>query len=235
MKTEEVLQALKEMGTEQTRKTFLRHGAPESTWGVKIGDMKTLVKKIKKDHELSLSLYRSGYPDAMYFAGLIADEKKISSEELQEWAETSSWSMISEYTVPWICAESPYGWELGNKWVNSNDTKIAATGWATLTSVISLIPNEKLDIASIRKLIQKTATLIKTSSGRMVYAMNMFLISAAIYIPELKDELILMAEKLGPMEVDMGDTACKVPYLPEYVKRAEERGALGKKKKQARC
>ena len=37
-------------------------------------DLKKYQKRIKKDYQLSLDLYDSGVSDAMYLAGLIADE-----------------------------------------------------------------------------------------------------------------------------------------------------------------
>ena len=77
MTAPEVLKQLEQMGSAQTKKTFLRHGCPEPFFGVKIGDMKTLVKKIKRDSTLAKELSKTGNPDAQYFAGLIADELAI--------------------------------------------------------------------------------------------------------------------------------------------------------------
>ena len=74
--------------------------------------MKKLVKKIKKDHELSLELFATGNSDAMYLAGLIADEDKISKSDLNRWAREAPWYHISEYAVAWVAAESRFGWEL---------------------------------------------------------------------------------------------------------------------------
>ena len=42
-----VMSALKQKGSEQTRKTYRRHGAPEEMFGVKVGDLKTIAKHIK--------------------------------------------------------------------------------------------------------------------------------------------------------------------------------------------
>ena len=39
------------------------------------------------------------------------------------------------------------------------------------------------------------------------------------------------AEKIGPVSVDMGDTACKVPYAPDYIQKVQKRGTIGKKRK----
>ena len=57
MKTvSQVMTALKKAGTEQTRKTFARHGAPENFFGVKVGDLKVIAKQIKGDQELASRL-----------------------------------------------------------------------------------------------------------------------------------------------------------------------------------
>src|SRR5262245_2522718 len=101
MTAQEVLCELQALGTEQTKKTWLRHGAREPVFGVKIGDMKKIQKKIKKDYQLALNLYASDNADAMYFAGLIADETKMTKKDLQKWALAANWHMISMYTVPW--------------------------------------------------------------------------------------------------------------------------------------
>lgn len=93
MTAKEVLAELMSMANESTRHTLANHGAPSNQWGVKIGDMKKMQKKIKKDYQLSLELYDSGISDAQYFAGLIADETKMTKKDLQHWADTATWNM----------------------------------------------------------------------------------------------------------------------------------------------
>ena len=80
MTKDEVLTELKSYGDAQTKKTLMRHGAHEPVFGVKVADLKKILKKTKKNHELSLELYETGNSDAMYLAGLMADEKQISKE-----------------------------------------------------------------------------------------------------------------------------------------------------------
>src|SRR5438034_7957772 len=112
MTKDQVMTELSGMGSPAIKKVLTAHGAREPFFGVKVGDMKSIVKKVRKDHELSLQLYSTGNYDAMYLAGLIADEKKITKKDLDDWV-SKSYAGISEYTVPWIAAESPHGWESG--------------------------------------------------------------------------------------------------------------------------
>ena len=39
-------------------------------------------------------------------------------------------------TVSWVAAESRYGWDLALEWIESKKEIGAATGWATLSSLV---------------------------------------------------------------------------------------------------
>ncbi len=235
MTKEDVLKELKSMGDERTKNTFLKHGAKEPFYGVKVGDMKKIVKKVKKNHELSLELYNSGNGDAMYLAGLIADENKITKKDLENWVKKANWYMISEYTVAWIASESQYGWELGNKWFKSEDERIASSGWSTLASLASIKPDEELDIKAYEKLLEYVGDNIHDAPNRVRYTMNGFVIAVAAYIPALTKKAIKIAEKIGKVHVEMGGTACKVPLATDYIQNLIDKGRVGKKRKMARC
>lgn len=235
MSAEEILNEIKSMASESNKNVLLKHGAKEPFYGVKIQDLKKIQKKIKKDHQLSLELYDSGVSDAMYLAGLISDPAKMTKKDLQKWAEKATWYMISEYAVAWTAAESPFGWEMALEWIDSPEEKMAAAGWSTLGSYASVRSDDELEMDSIRRLIDRVRDRIHDAPNRVRYAMNGFLISAAVHVAPLTDYAVETAKKIGPVEVEMGGTACKTPYAPEYVQKADSRGKIGKKRKTAKC
>ena len=136
MTASEILKQLEALGDAQTKKTLMKHGAKEPFFGVKVADLKLILKKTKKNHELSLALFNTGNADAMYLAGLMADEKQITKAQLEEWAD-KAYGYLNEFTVPWVASETPFGFELGQKWIKSEKEHIAVTGWATLASYAS--------------------------------------------------------------------------------------------------
>ena len=233
MTAKEVIAELKTMAKDNIRKIFSNHGAPDNQLGVKVEDMKKIQKKIKKDHALSLELFNSGIPEAQYLAGLIADENRMTAKDLQHWADHASWHMVSEYTVPWIAAESKYGWQLGLKWIDSKNESIQATGWATLASLVGITKDESLDLEKLTELIRRVEKDIHFSGNRVRYTMNSFLIAAGGYVKELTQEAIAAGTRMGTITVDMGGTACKVPFAPDYINKMIQRGV--KKRKMARC
>lgn len=235
MTSKEVLTQLKSLGSESIKKVLVKHGAREPFYGVKVEELKKIQKKIKKDYKLSMELFDSGVSDAMYLAGLIADPEKMTKKDIQHWAEKAYWYMLTEYPVAWVAAESKYGTELALEWIESDKESIACAGWATLGTIASIKPDAELDLKLYKKLIERVSKEIHTSKNRVRYTMNGFVLSSGAYIVSLTDLATKTGEKMGKITVDVGDTACRVPFIPEYIKKIEARGSLGKKRKSANC
>ncbi len=235
MTATQIMEELKKKGSENIKRIFLNHGAREPLFGVKVGDLKAIQKKVKKNHELAMELYATGNYDAMYLAGLIADEPKMNKKDIQQWAEKSTCPGISEYTVAWVAAESAYGWELGMQWIDSAKGTIAAAGWNTLNGVIAMKPDNELDMVTIKKLLQRVQKEIHSAPNRVRYTMNNFIIHVGGYIKELTQQAIETAKKTGTVMVDMGGTACQVPSAADYIKKMEVKGYIGKKRKTVKC
>ncbi len=235
MTANDIVQELQTLGSESTKRTLQKHGAPEPLFGVKVSDLKPLVKRIKKNHELSLALYDTGISDAMYLAGLIADEKKITKQDLHHWAERATWSMLSESTVAWIAAESQHGWELALQWIDSDRENIASSGWSTLSSWVMIHPDEQLDLPALSALLERITTTLPQAPNRVRYTMNGFIMSCGISVKPLTDLAIATAQRVGQVQVNVGNTACKVPDAAAYIRNAHAKGHGGLKKKMARC
>ena len=233
--TEAILEELKAYGNDGTKKVFLNHGAREPLFGVRVQDLKKIQKRIRKHHELSMELYNTGNSDAMYLAGLIADKEKISKNDRNAWAREANWHMISECTVAWIAAESPYGYELGLDWIESDKEHIASAGWSTLSNYASITDDADLDIDVYQKLLKRIEQNIHKAPNRVRYTMNGFVIAVGSYIKSLTERASEAAGNIGKVSVDMGGTACKVPLAKDYIQKVIDKGYLGRKRKKARC
>ncbi|MBP1991537.1 DNA alkylation repair protein [Paenibacillus eucommiae] len=235
MTVEEVLGKLEAMGSEQTKKTFIRHGAPEPLFGVKIGDMKKLVKYVKKDQDLVLALYDTGNYDAMYLAGMSINPKMMTKEKLRDWANQSKWHAVSEYTVARAAAESNFALELAREWMASKEECIALSGWNTYANYVSITADEQLDMDEIRRLLRQVEQTIHEERNFVRYAMNNFVICVGTFVVALHEEAMQIAESIGKVHVNMGQTACKVPLAAEYVNKVKTMGRIGLKKKTCIC
>ena len=231
----EVLTALEKKSSEQTRKIFGRHGAPATMFGVKVADLKVIAKQIKGQQELACELFDTGNSDAMYLAGLVADGSRMTKKQLESWARQANWYMLSEYTVPWVTAESPQARQLALKWINSKKESIAASGWATYAGLLALTPDEDLDQQEIKGLLKRVVDEIDNSANRVRYTMNGFVIAVGAYVKPLLKLAKATAKKIGKVSVEMGETACKVPEALPYIEKIEAAGRVGKKRKTLKC
>jgi len=235
MTVDQILTELKGYGSEQTKNTYFKHGAMEPLFGVKVQDLKKILKKTKKNHELSLALYATGNHDAMYLAALMADETQITKEDLELWVGQAYWSYLCEYAVPWVAAETEFGFELGLKWIESESETIASAGWGTLAYFAAVHEDSKLDIAKYVQLLERVEKEIHTAQNRVCYTMNGFVIAIGTYIAELTEKSKEIANSIGKVTVDVGGTSCKVPLAIDYIDKVVAKGRIGVKRKTARC
>ena len=235
MTVHSIMAELKSKGSDSIKKILLRHGVKEPFFGVKVEDLKVIQKRVKKDYQLSKDLYSTGNADAMYLAGLIADESQMTKKDLSVWVEQALSNNINEYTVPWIAAESPFGYELAMEWIDNKKESIAVAGWATLNNLVMIRPDNELNIPALKSLLKRVERTIHSSDNRVRSVMNNFVIALGSYVLPLTQEAIAAAKAIGAVTVVKEGTACKIPGAGEYIQKKKDKGALGKKKKMARC
>lgn len=232
-----VMAELKRKGSEQTRKTYARHGVPlERTFGVSVADLKVIAKGIRGQQALAMKLYETGNMDAMYLAGMVADGAKMSAPELSAWAEGSGgMKMIAEYTVPWVAVEHAEARKLAKEWMKSKKEHVASSGWSTYAGLLATKSDSELDMAEIEWLLRTVVKEIGAAQNRVRYTMNGFVIAVGGYVKPLLKQAKAAAREIGDVSVDVGDTACSVPTAGEYIEKIEKRGSVGKKRKTLRC
>jgi len=235
MTAKEIVADLKPLGKESYKRILLNHGIQEPVFGVSVEHLKTIQKRIKTDYQLALDLYDTGIYDAMYLAGLIADDARMTKKDLQRWVDNANSRALCGSTVAWVAAGSPHGREIALKWIESKKEPVAVAGWATLTSLVSIKIDADLDLDELKQLLARVEKTIHVQPDDVRYAMNSFIIAVGTYVQSLTDLAIKTAGKIGPVSVDMGNTACKVPYAPDYIHKAQQRGTIGKKRKTAKC
>jgi len=232
-----VMADLKKKGSEKTRKMYARHGmATEHMFGVSMADLKLIAKTIKGQLDLACELYETGYLDAMYLAGMVADGAQMSEKQLNVWAEgAAGMQMISEYTVPWVAVENAQGRELALRWIKSKKEHVASSGWCTYAGLIATKADEDLDLAEIEALLGTVVRGIKSAQNRVRYTMNGFVIAVGSYVKPLLKQAKAAAQQIGVVSVDMGDTACEVRLASAQIEKIQASGRAGQKRKTIRC
>lgn len=219
MTVTEIMSFLEAHGEESIKKTLLKHGVKEPFFGVKVENLKVIQKKVKTDYQLAKALYATGNADAMYLAGLIADDAKMTREDLEAWVAVAVSNNISDYTVPWVAAGSPVGYELAKEWINDPREHVAAAGWSTLRDWVALRPDSELNMSELKALLKRVEDSLNKAPDRVKPAKRGFAAAAGIYIKSLTDEVLEMAGSPGGVQI----------------RKAKDRGKIGVNKKMVKC
>ncbi|PHB98348.1 DNA alkylation repair protein [Bacillus toyonensis] len=220
MLLEEVMQQLEKYGTEQNRKTYKNHGAKEPLFGVSFANLKLLKKKIKKDHDLAISLWETKNMDAMTLATYILEPKNVTSEQLNSWISDVDYYCLMDVLMTAICT-SPIAIERMDEWTKSDDEWIGRAGWSLLANIA--IKNKKLDDNFFMPYLEEIKVHIHNEKNRKREAMNSALIAIGIRNEALEQQAIEIAREIGKVKIDHGATSCKTPDAEPYIKKARER------------
>ena len=231
----QVLAELKKKGDPKRIELFRKHGAKGDLFGVTVADLKKVAKTIKGEQELACALYDTGNGDAMYLAGMVAQGSQMTKRELDSWARKATWQMISEYTVPGVATESKHSRDLAMKWIRAKKESVASSGWCTYAGIVTVTPDEELDLEEVEALLDEVEESIHGAANRVRYTMNGFVIAVGSYVLPLQKRAKAVAKKIGKVDVEMGGTSCKVPLATEYIAKVEKAGRAGKKRKTIKC
>lgn len=218
MNLNEAMSALKSAAKESAKRTYLKHGATEPLFGVLTGDLTALHKRIKTDHGLALQLVATGNADARLLGFLIADPRQLDVKTAQTWVSKASWPMDTYY-LGQLLVKSGIWMDCMIAWMAVADEWVQSAGYSLLAQRLKddadSIPDDlaKKTLVAIEKGIHKAA-------NRARYNMNTALIAIGTYKPGLRDAALAAADRIGPVEVDHGDTSCKTPSAPEYIRKA---------------
>ena len=185
--------------------------------------------------ELACELYASGVYDAQYLAGLMADAQRFTKRDLKQWLTRANSVTICGNIVAALAAESPHGLDLALEWIKARKWQTAQTGWTTLSALVSIRDDAELDLPLLRKLLKQVEQSIHQQHDRVRYAMNTFVIALGSFVAPLTAAALAAAESIGPVTCDMGETACTVFSAPDYIRKVQTSGRVGKKRKSARC
>ena len=218
----EAMAALERAGSPQTRKTYARHGAPEPMFGVSFATLKTLMKRIGVDHELGLALWETGNFDARNLAVKVVDPARMSPGELDRWAAAPYAPMCVAY-VAHVAAEGPHARAKADQWLAAPSRALRCVAW-TLVGAMAMCDETAPDAWFAERLAEIERSIHAAPNARRA-AMNQAVIAIGCRSAALRKAATAAAKRIGKLEVDHGDTACRTPDAAEYIDKAWSRSA----------
>src|SRR5436853_6798695 len=154
MTAKEILAQLKALGDDARRAHNTKAGAPDNQFGVKLGDIRAMAKKIKTDHELAINLWDTSNVEAQLLATLILKPRSLSADELDKLTRSTTCAQVADWLNAYIVAQHPEKEALREKWMKAKDRWAARAGWHFTASRVNK-GGDGLDLPALLERIEK--------------------------------------------------------------------------------
>ncbi len=213
MKAKDILVQLEALGDEKMRVHNKKRGAGDNQFGVKMGDIRTLAKKIKTNHELALELWDTENVDARFLATLIIDPKKLSNNEIARIVTSEKFTHIADWFYSYVIKLYADKETLRQEWMHSSDVMHARAAWSLTSGCVARNP-ELVDIPS---LLDRIESEMPKAAPEVQWTMNSTLATIGINYPEYRERALAIGEKLGIYRDYPTSKGCTSPFAPIWI------------------
>ncbi len=214
MTVKEILANLKSKGDAARRAHNTKAGAPDNQFGVKLGDLRAIAKKIKTDHELALELWDTGNVEAQLLATLIIKPSSLSAAELDQLTRSTTCAQVADWLNSYVVAEHPEKESLRQKWMKAKDRWSARAGWHFTASRINKHTADDLDLLALLDRIEKE---LPKAKPEVQWTMNNTLAAIGIHHPQHRKRAVALGEQIGLYRDWPVSKGCTPPYVPVWV------------------
>ncbi len=219
MTVKEILKQLESLGDEKRRVHNIKAGAGDNQFGVKMGDIRALAKKIKTDHKLALALWETGNEDARFLATLVIDPKALSAAELDRLVRSVTFAYVADWLMSYVVKQHADKETLRQEWMTSDDRMAARAGWA-LTAGRVAKDAKGLDVAA---LLDRIESELGAADPMVQWTMNGCLAEIGIHFPKHRKRAIAIGEKLGVYRDYPVSKGCTSPFAPIWINEMVKR------------
>lgn len=219
MRLDEAMHELESRGSDQTRRTYLRHGASEPLFGVRIGDLRPMARHIGTDHDLARQLWASGNVDARLLACMVADTARASEIELDAWLADIETYFLVDVFVAELASRRQGRRERAERWIASARDRTAQAGW-DLMNVVALQDQDVADDYFLAWL-DVIAERISSYGNWTRRAASNVITSIGLRTDSLEAAARRAAERMGHVDFDPGQTSCVMPDPIAYLERTK--------------
>ena len=213
MTVNEILSQLESMGNEKVRAHNTKFGAGSNQFGVKMGDIRALAKKIKTSHTLALELWETGNVEARFLATLIIKPQALTFEEVDRLVRSETFTHVADWFTAYVVKVHPDSEILRQKWMHDGDPMAARAGWSLTSDRVAKNP-DGLDLPGLLDRIEAEMT---GAAPATQWTMNFTLAQIGINHPGLRDRALAIGEKLGIYRDYPVSKGCTSPFAPVWI------------------
>jgi len=192
MDKDEVLTWLERRGTRRTVEGMARYGiVAEHAFGVPMGTLLSLRKRLGKDHALATALWESGWYEARLLAALVGDPERVTRRQMNAWAAGfENWADCDTVCFH-LFDRTPFAWEKARRWSRSPREFVKRGAFALMACLalhdkaapdkgfLAFLPLIENGANDQRNFVKKAVSWALRSIGRRNVALNVAALAAA--------------------------------------------------------
>jgi 3-methyladenine DNA glycosylase AlkD len=131
-----VLARLKRLGTKRVRDGMARYGIPsDKAFGVSVGAMRQLAKRLGRNHELAVALWDTGWYEARMLASFVDEPARVTSAQMDRWCrDFDNWAICDTACFA-LFDRTPHAWRKVALWSRRRDEFVKRAAFALLASL----------------------------------------------------------------------------------------------------
>jgi 3-methyladenine DNA glycosylase AlkD len=213
MTLNEALKQLEALGSAKVRAQNAKSGAGDNQFGVSLGDIRVLAKKIRTDHPLAVSLWNTGNVDAQFLATLLIQPKQLSAKELDRMVRSITFVRVADWLNAYVVRQHADKEALRRDWMAADDRWAARAGWDLTAERVAKSP-DGLDLPG---LLDRIESEMAGAAPEVQWTMNFTLAAIGIHFPKHRKRAIAIGEKLGIYRDYPVSKGCTSPFAPIWI------------------
>lgn len=210
---DDALAQLESLGHEKVRAQNRKRGAGDDQFGVRLGDIRKLAKKIRNDDALAAALWDTGNIDARLLAILLIDPAKLSRDELDRRVRSVDFAGVADWLSAYVVRRHPDKELLRQRWMEDESPWAARAGWDLTSEKIGKNP-DGLDLPA---LLDRIESEMAGAAPEAQWTMNFCLAGIGIHFPEHRERAIAIGEALGIYRDYPVSKGCTSPFAPVWI------------------
>ena len=133
MTVSEIINYLKKNSSPKDREGMARFGIDvKYALGVKIPVLRNLAKKLGKNHQLALDLWKTKIHEVRILASMIDEIDKVSEKQMQQWVKCfNSWDLCDQVCMN-LFDKTKFAWKKAMQWPKRKEEFVRRAGFSMM-------------------------------------------------------------------------------------------------------
>lgn len=207
----EVMENLQNEGNPSRRKTFLKQGAAEDTFGVPMGKIRSMAKEIGKNQEFADELWSTGQFDAQNLGIFLMEAGKVTLEDALEYLGSAQTVELADSLISNVLVNINDVAKLLDLCSKNRDLKLRRAYWALM------VANKSQYEADFPEILEYISENLALSQEPETWMMNRMLCEIGFGYSNYTEKCLEIGERCGVYKTMKVSKGCTSAYAPDWI------------------